>query len=281
MNIRAMAAKDLAGAGRLFESLHWPYTQSDLERMYRLQPDGWFCAEEDGEYLGQAMGLSLGREQGAIGLVAVSEAARNQGLGTRLTEAALNFLLLSGATQVRLDATDMGAGIYNRMGFAPICDVYHFSRDQTASAPTQKSPEQKPAPSLSELVEFDKLAYGRGREQVLAALAQDSDVTGAFRDGELRGYCMTRDTAEPGGAWVGPLAAADAEAGQELLEGAVRSLAGRVVRLGVPAPNKAACDLLEHLGFSCDFVLTRMYYGDLTWRESLAAVWAEAGHEKG
>jgi ribosomal protein S18 acetylase RimI-like enzyme len=282
MRIRPMAPGDLEEARALFESMHWPYTQGDLERLYALQPDGWFCAEHDGAYLGQAMGLLLGGEQGAVGLVGVPEARRNHGLGTKLTQAALDFLLARGATQVRLDATDMGAGIYERMGFTPVGEVYHFSKDLPGSEDsTRGESSSAPTPSLAELVEFDARTYGAGREQVLAALARDSEVAGRFEDGELRGYCMTRPTAEPRGGWIGPLTAGDETTGRELLEQAIASLSGRVARLGVPAANQAACRLLEEAGFSCDFALTRMYYGDLTARESLEAVWAEAGHEKG
>ena len=281
MRIRPMTVADLADVARLFESLHWPYTRRDIDRLFALQPDGWFAAEEGGTYVGQAMGLLLGSGQGAVGLVAVEESRRERGTGTRLTQAALDFLLSRGATQVRLDATEMGVEIYERMGFSRICDVYHFSRDLPSSPGGEPAPATSSAPPLGELAEFDARTYGVGRAEVLAALARDSEVFASYRDGKLAGYCMTRATSEPRGGWIGPLVAVDEAAGRALLEQAVERLAGRVARLGVPAPNEKACGALEELGFSCDFVLTRMYYGDQTSRESLQAVWAEAGHEKG
>lgn len=279
MKIRPMRPDDLSKVRSLCESLHWSYTHADLARLLVLQPDGCFCAEDQGRHVGQALGLVMGHE-GAIGVVGVQEHGRRQGLGGALTRAVLTFLLDSGATQVKLDATDMGIGVYRELGFEPVCAIHHYSRHVPALA-ADDPPVRSITPPLADVVLLDARAYGQGRRPVLEALAVDSDLVGVTRDGETAGYCMIRPTSEPDGLWVGPMVALDEEAGLSLTRHVLARCAGRLVRIGVPDLNPAAWRFLEEEGFARDFTLTRMYYGDQAPRETLSLVWAEAGHEKG
>lgn len=278
MAIRLMTGSDALEAERLCASIHWPYATNDFRRLLSVQPDGCFCAAEDGRYLGQAIALLMG-DVGVIGVVAVREDGRGRGLGTELTRCALDFLVRSGATQVKLDATDMGIDIYRRLGWKAVCSVYHLSR----RLPVGDFPgaTQAPPSSRDELLRVDAAAYGAIREQVLAALGPDSMLLGSWRGTELDGYGMIRETAEPDGVWLGPFVALTQTAGKELVQAATDRLPGRIARLGVPETNEAACDYLTGRGFELEFSLTRMYFGDLEPRENLRLVWAEAGHEKG
>ncbi len=280
MAIRLMKTNDLAEVKRLCDSFHWPYTEADLARLLELQPNGCFCAQDGGRHLGQAIGVLM-RDTGAIGIVGVRQDWRGQGIGTELTRAALDFLLGAGASQVKLDATEMGIRIYRVLGFREMCSIHHFSKRIPAQPVHPASADMSPALSLDQVARLDAEAYGVGRERVLAALARDSEVIGIYRGDEIQGYGMVRATAEPNGIWVGPMVSRDADAGRELLRVVIDRLGGHKVRLGVPEPNQAACRFLEESGFSLDFTITRMYYGDLEPREDPRAIWAEAGHEKG
>ena len=76
MEIRRLKKEEILKVKRLCESVHWPYTLKDIERLYRLEPNGWFCARMNGQYVGQAMGLSI-RSLGCVGIYA--EAGHEKG----------------------------------------------------------------------------------------------------------------------------------------------------------------------------------------------------------
>ncbi len=70
MEVRRLRREEVSEVKRLCESAHWPYTLKDIERLYHLEPNGWFCAIVNGQYAGQAMGLRI-ESLGCIGIVIV------------------------------------------------------------------------------------------------------------------------------------------------------------------------------------------------------------------
>ena len=81
-------------------------------------------AWQDGEAVGTAR-IFLDGSTGKIGRVCVMPAARGTGLGRQLIKAAVDVLRSRhGVLQARLGAQVQAMGFYEKLGFAPVGEVY-------------------------------------------------------------------------------------------------------------------------------------------------------------
>ena len=283
MKIRRLKKSEIPEVKRLCESVHWPYTLKDVERLYRLGPGGWFCAIVDRQFAGQAMGLKI-EDLGCIGIVIVREDLRRKGIATALTETALKHLLDQGIKTVKLDATPEGYGIYERLRFVPEFSVVHYARGASLCPPSGDEPagiqSLRPA-DIAILAQMDKRYYGVDRSAVLKALAKDSEGFVFSDRKKIRGYAMTRPMDYENGLWLGPWVAKDSSSAETLLKQILSRSQGKEIRLGALEANLGNQDLLTRYGFKADFKITRMCYGRAMKRGNPSGIYAEAGHEKG
>ena len=281
ITIRNLRPEDIVEVKKLCEMVHWPLTLQDIRRLYELEPLGWFCAEADNQYIGQAMGMVMG-SLGCIAMVVVRDDYRRKGVGTVLTAEALTYLRNKCIKTIRLDSTPEGYNIYKKLGFADEFPVYHYV---TKVASTNKQwariPEVKPmvVTDLEAAVEFDRRSFGDNRARVLKALFNDAKAFVIKRGSEIQGYVMYRD---PGTrlCWLGPLVANEVLVAEKLLRRVLAELSGKEIRLGVPTANPKATALFEGLGFEKEFEIMRMVYGSKLEGENISFIFAEAGHEK-
>lgn len=283
LEIRKLRKGEISEVEGLCESVHWPYTLEDIERLYHLDPGGWFCARVNGQYAGQAMGLSIG-SLGCLGIVIVRQDFRRQGIATAVTKAALDYLSKKGIKTVKLDATDEGYGIYKKLNFVPDFSVLHYVRE--AQHGTVLEEEANGVESLKvmeiDLVgEFDRKYFGVNRSAVLNALRRDSDGFILKEGTRVRGYAMVRPMNYENGYWLGPWVAEGGPSAEKLLRHLLRRYRSKEIRLGALEANQGAQNLLAHYGFKIDFKITRMRFGPKLQEEDPTGVYAEAGHEKG
>ena len=66
MKIRKLRKEEVSEVKRLCERVHWRYSLEDVERLYRLEPGGWFCSRVNEQFAGQTMGLGIG-SPGCVG----------------------------------------------------------------------------------------------------------------------------------------------------------------------------------------------------------------------
>lgn len=84
----------------------------------------YLLAWQDGEAVGTAR-IFLDGSTGKIGRVCVMPAARGTGLGRQLIKAAVDVLRSRhGVLQARLGAQVQAMGFYEKLGFAPVGEVY-------------------------------------------------------------------------------------------------------------------------------------------------------------
>jgi len=283
MRIRRLKKSEIPEVKKLCESAHWPYTLKDVERLYRLAPNGWFCAIVDRQFAGQAMGLKIGT-LGCIGIVIVQEGLRRRGIATALTKAALQHLLDQGIKTVKLDATAEGYGIYEKLRFVPEFSVRHYAREASLSPPSEEESagiEALRSADITLLARMDKRYYGVDRSTVLKALAKDSEGFVLSDKKKIRGYAMTRPMDYENGLWLGPWVAEDVFSAEALLKHILSRSQGKEIRLGALEANLRNQDLLAQYGFKVDFKITRMCYGRPMKRGNPLGIYAEAGHEKG
>jgi ribosomal protein S18 acetylase RimI-like enzyme len=280
MKIRNLKPEDLAEVKKLCSMVHWPLTTQDIKRLYELEPDGWFCAEIDNQYVGQVMGITIG-SLGCVGMIIVHEDYRRMGICTALTTEAVNYLRNKGVKTIRLDATPDGYNIYKKLGFVDEFSVRHYVKGVVVnSSPLPKISGVKPlvAADIEAIIEFDKLLFGVNRAKILKALFNDSRTFVVKHDNEIQGYVMCRGTTTL--CWLGPLVANDIPSAERLLQQVLRELSDREIRLGVPGINHNAITLFDKYGFRAEYEITRMRCGLNLAGENTQCIFAEAGHEK-
>ena len=187
---------------------------------------------------------------GWIGNVAVDPDARGQGVGTAVSEAAMDWLRRAGVTTMLLTATQMGRPIYERLGFADDGLCYGiWTRGQ------------QPLP-----VADGEAGVGPGR--IDDALRQDAEATGEDRGSFLATFAArVRTPAGHAGAgyrialpWGrGPVVASGPDAARALVTDMLR--AGPDQSLSFPESNAGATELAAALGFRPTRRCTRMRLG--------------------
>jgi GNAT superfamily N-acetyltransferase len=188
-----------------------------------------------------AAGVALGT-CGWIGGVGVAPAARRQGLGRLVTEAVIAELRGAGCETMLLLASNLGYGVYERIGFEPEGDYVVGQRPGEPPAAPPLGPDQ-----LERAVELDRWANGTDR-----ALLLSHAQAGIVRDGAFGLVTPWRDR---------PVIAREPAQGVEILDTL------RPARVTVPAANEPAVTWLGRNGYTVDMRTPRMRLGPpVPWR---------------
>lgn len=233
-----MALKDAAG---------WNQTPADWKILLELAPQSCFGIECDGKLAATSTAISYGRELAWIGMVVTDPVHRRRGLARRLLEHALQYLDARGVGCVKLDATAMGQGLYEQLGFRAECVVERWLRPAGPIAASQNV-----RPYAADRV-LDRQAFGADRSTLLDKLARH----GAWSAGE--GFAMGRDGAQA--AYFGPCVSRSPEAARDLLGAFLKTRAGQPVYWDILATHPAAAGLAREHGFTRSRELLRMVRG--------------------
>jgi GNAT superfamily N-acetyltransferase len=272
--IRLLTPADLPQAVRLSTEAGWNQTPSDWLRLLTLEPAGCFAAECDGEVAATATAVRYGSRLAWIGMVLTREPYRGRGLATRLMRRTLEYLEQAGVACVKLDATDAGRPLYERLGFRGEYPVERWVRDgEPGVAPP---PGQRPVPPLDDLLPLDQEAFGADRAALLGLLrAAGEGCRGAD------GFALDR----PGRRrrHFGPCVARGEEAARRLACDFRERHGFEPALWDLPPQHAAAAALAAELGFQPARRLLRMRRGaPLTGLGSpTPLVWALAGFEFG
>ena len=207
-----------------------------------------FVAEADGVVEGVAMSISFGRTAW-IGSVVVSPERRRQGMGTAVTERAVEFACQRADT-VLLLALEPARRIYERMGFVDD-GTYGTWIQPSTSALHQESvrrPSSRkgiPLRKLDSCLRLDRVATGEDRHAYLergAPSMRFSMVDDGSDSACLAGYSAQFEWGS------GSIIARDAEAGDSL----VRELLDQNprARIEFPDANEAGQALMADLGLT-------------------------------
>jgi len=231
--LRNMTEADLPQVKALTQQLQWPHRLSDLQQMLQL---GEGTVIVDGaRVLGSAMGWRWGDRIASLGVVIVAEALRGQGYGRQLMR---NMLARFSDCQVRLHATEMGRGLYEKLGFVVTGQVMQHQTRQLddVAAPLLPAGWQLRAGEngdLAALTALDYQASGMVRTRLLTRLLTDASLRVLLDEQQqMRGFAVTRRFGH--GHTVGPLLATDEASAKRLVSDALCRLAGEFVRLDTP-----------------------------------------------
>jgi GNAT superfamily N-acetyltransferase len=268
--VRIITAADIPAAMRLKDAAGWNQTEQDWRNALHLAPEGCFGLDVDGTLTATTTAVCFGRELAWIGMVLTHPDHRGRGLARALMEHALQYL--SGrAAWIKLDATDMGRPLYQKLGFEDECAIERWFRPGDAPAVSKPGSPAK-LPGLLE--ELDRKAFGADRSELLAVLSRiECKATG-------QGYAMARPGSKA--TYFGPCTALSAEFARHLIDDFLARHAAEAIYWDLMPHNAEAARLATERGFQPLRKLVRMAIpGPSLFMHDDSLVYAIAGFEYG
>lgn len=261
----------------LVQQAGWNQLETDWRRALALHPKGCFLAEQAGLPVGTVTTCIFG-EVAWIAMVLVDSSARNQGIGKRLMESATAHLDALGIETQRLDATVLGKGLYEKLGFQEEYEVARMkgiarmrvSTDDGAMPWTQDTPARP-------MLDLDFRMTATHREAFLRSLIQsDTFYYSMFEDGlSYAGSRKGRNAIQ-----LGPAVASTPEAGRQICDVMLHHFNGMPVYADIPVLNQAAMRWAKSNGLEEQRRFIRMYRGKKL-NDHPESIWASSGPEKG
>lgn len=248
IRLRMMTADDIEQGYAMTQHLKWPHRREDWQQALALGEG--VVAEENGAYLGSAIGWRWGEQAATIGLVIVNDRYQGRGIGKQLMLALLEKFP---NCNVRLHATEMGKGLYQKLGFAVTGHIQQHQTRALAAVPEVVMPTgltlRNATPADADLLtERDHQAHGMWRPRLLCQLIADSQTL-VLEDAQRRvhGFASLRRF---GHGWaIGPVNALNPVAAQALVAALMQGLGGEFVRIDVEGAQPLAA-WLETLGLA-------------------------------
>lgn len=265
--LRELKSADIPAALRLSTETGWNQTAEDWRLLLELAPRGCLAMEIDGELASTATLVSYGRELAWIGMVLTRQSYRGRGFARHLLVELLRLAEKSGIRTVKLDATDEGQPLYEKLGFRSEQPVERWH----ATVPQLSSTSLSYSELSRQSLQADLHAFGIDRSSLLRPLSHRCQIFAAEES-----FVMIR----PGRLchYLGPCVAENAHSARTLIERAL-SEGGEWYWDLLPA-NSNAITLARELGFSPKRRLVRMVRGaDLRGNER--NIYALSGFELG
>ncbi|GAA0485345.1 GNAT family N-acetyltransferase [Tatumella punctata] len=248
IELRSMQETDLAQGFRLSQQVSWPHRYQDWQQALSLGEG--VVAENQHGVVGCALLWQWGEARSTLGLVIVDPACQGQGIGKQLMQALLEK---AAGGNVRLHATEMGKGLYQKYGFVVQCSVFQH---QTAQLPEISAPRPDATAGetvrplrreeLPALIEQDYQAHGLYRPALWQDLLQSADALLVLENpARPLGYMVIRKFGR--GHVIGPMLAADESSARKLFGYAAAQLTGQFVRIDTYG-NTAFSDWLSECG---------------------------------
>jgi predicted GNAT family N-acyltransferase len=270
--LRRLAATDLPAALELSEQAGWNQTADDWRMLIDLAPAGCLALEVEGELAATATLLCYGRRLAWIGMVLTKTSYRGRGFARRLLTQALSLADRTAIETVKLDATDQGRPLYQKMGFRSEQAVERWTRPGTghATGTTVPGGERR----AENWRRADHRAFGADRSELLEKLARRGQPPFVI-DGS---YWLTR----PGrySQYLGPSVCDAPRTARALAERALLTAGDRDCSWDLFPTNAGAAAIARDLAFMPTRRLQRMVRGkDLQANKD--SIYALAGCELG
>lgn len=266
--LRRLTATDIPSATELSTEAGWNQTSDDWQMLIDLAPDSCLGIEVNGELAATTTLLCYGTRLAWIGMVLTKIKFRGQGYARRLLSEALKLAGQMNIETVKLDATDQGKTLYEKLGFRGEQPVERWMRPGTGNSIELHRPDSL----SSELFHIDQEAFAADRSRFLKKLAKHNP---AFMD--ARSYLLTRSGRQT--AYLGPCVSESASVARSLITRCVQSTAS-ALSWDLLKLNHDSEVIAKDLGFTPQRCLTRMVRGrDLRGREE--SIYALGGFEFG
>src|SRR5882724_870101 len=167
-SVRLLNAGDIPAAVQLSAEAGWNQTREDWQLLVDLAPEGCLATEVNGELAATTTLFCYGQRLAWIGMVLTKVPYRGHGLARGLLTEALRQADRRGVETVKLDATEQGQPLYQKLGFRSEQLVERWSRPGPNGAPVSAGD----APRSPRRNALDTEAFGVDRSKLLDRLAQ-------------------------------------------------------------------------------------------------------------
>jgi GNAT superfamily N-acetyltransferase len=268
--IRVITAADIPAAMRLKEAAGWNQTVEDWRNLIQLAPEGCFGIDVDGMLAATTTAVCFASELAWIGMVLTDPEHRGKGLARGLMEHALRYLE-GRAAWIKLDATDMGRPLYEKLGFEEECKIERWAKEGSG---VDFSLHGTSVPLSQTAEALDRQAFGADRKELLTLLAQTESIqTGS-------GYAMARPGSKA--TYLGPCVARTSAEAEDLIDDVLRAHGTETIYWDLLPHNKAAVRIATARGFQPLRRLARMAIpGTRPFPHDDSMVCAIAGFEYG
>jgi GNAT superfamily N-acetyltransferase len=267
--LHKLTTADVSDALALSTEAGWNQTADDWRMLIELSPQGCIAIEVDGEVVSTATLTCYGTKLAWIGMVLTRIKYRGRGYAMRLLKECLRLADELGVESVKLDATNLGQPLYEKLGFRPEQPVERWWRAgrEEAIAPSA------PPPSSDDWSSADQNAFGVDRSALLTKLAR-RNAPCSISDS----YLLTRAGREI--SYLGPSVCSSLPTARTLIERALQHPSAGGWFWDLLLANQPAVSLSRDFGFAPKRHLLRMVRGkDVRGNEG--AIYALAGFELG
>jgi [ribosomal protein S18]-alanine N-acetyltransferase len=255
--VRKLRKEDIPDVLGLAGLAGWNQVAEDWGLFIDLSPEGAFGMERGGRVVATSTAVAYGRDFGWVGMMLVHPDERRKGLGAKMLEEAISFLLGRGCLPA-LDATDMGKPLYEKFGFRDLFAVERWAGTAAASPDPDPPCRWLGSAEVDGVLPLDRESFGADRAAVLRGLLGREGTAGFVleRGGEAEGFIAGR----PGKNFfhLGPWVSRSPEAAEGLLRATLAAVPGAAVCVDIPAPNEAARSIARAAGLAPARTLWRM-----------------------
>lgn len=237
------ATEHLEGALQLSQEMSWPYRIGDWAFALELG-QGFVLRNGAGTVIATAVWWAYAEDHASAGMIIVAKAAQGRGHGARLMDA---LLAAAHPRSITLNSTGEGLTLYERRGFVRIGVIQQHQGvpDKRHQAPPASLVRAMAPSDVEAVARLDRQATSWARRQMLDRLIQAGDGHMLVRDGEPRGYAISRLFGR--GHVIGPVVAESAADARALIEAALARLGQVFVRVDTAATSQLG-DWLESVG---------------------------------
>jgi GNAT superfamily N-acetyltransferase len=269
--LRVLQAGDAVSAYKLSLEAGWNQTIQDWSMLIELSPDGCLGIDVDGDLVSTGTLFCYGRRLAWVGMVLTKVAFRGRGFARRILTELLRLADRKAIETVKLDATDQGQPLYEKLGFRVEQAVERWIR------PGEKGARLKANDAGQELQhgwhDLDTTAFGTDRAFLLDRLARR-------RAPIVEKNCFALSRTGRENNFIGPCVASSSGVARGLIQSTLFAAQQGGWLWDLFVENKNATALATELGFAPQRHLMRMVRGnDLRGNE--ASVFALAGFEVG
>jgi GNAT superfamily N-acetyltransferase len=269
--MRKLTANDICSAVELSTEAGWNQTAEDWYALIELTPEGCLAIEVEGELASTTTLVCYGKRLAWIGMVLTRSRYRGRGFARRLMTEALGLADIRNIETVRLDATDQGRPLYEKLGFRCEQAVERWWWKGEAGLDRASVVDQRASHDEWRVVDIQ--AFGADRSELLRNLARRNPPM-------LLGnsYLFSR----PGRltSYLGPCVAESSASARTLIQRALETPCSGGWSWDLLCSNEQAVTLARALDFTPKRHLTRMARGkDQHVKEGM--IYAIAGFELG
>jgi hypothetical protein len=256
VQIRKMKREELAHAVERAVAEGWNPGLADAECFWPVDPEGFFCAEKDGNIVGTAAVVNYDDRFSFGGFYIIDPAYREHGIGVKISRYAMHH---AGSRIFGVDGVVAMVEKYEKSG--DLFLHYHNARYEGRGGGIMPGGLTFIRNvKFANLLEYDTAHFPARREKFLRCwIAQEGHFGLARLDdnGTIIGYGVRRKCYT--GFKIGPLFAQDRETAELILDGLVAGIPGEPFFLDIPLPNRGAVALVEDRKMVPVFRTARLY----------------------